>query len=311
MKKHLIVILLFSSIFVKAQDYNQYYDGINEAKLSIAQDSLDKGISQYFQTFEKFHFIFARDCYNSIELSALVKDTLKLEYFIRLGIKQGLDFNRILRMKNVTEFQNSTFIKKIEKEKESLESIYINSINWELRNEIIEMSKQDQMVRKRYYEAILFKRRKIGREWEALNKMQVEKLIDITKKHGFPGEKLIGVDTENMHFKIKNNNLSAGMPIVIFIHHFSQPNESYNSILINEIQSGNLNNEHYAIISDFQYTYGKEEFGPIPCYSERFRPKESIEKIDINRLAIGLLSLSNTNKLQNRNYITPSWRRLY
>jgi len=113
-----------------------------------------------------------------------------------------------------------------------------------------------------------------------------------------------------MHFKISDSDLSAGMPIIIFIHHYSQPNKSYNSILKNEIQSGNLNNEHYAIISDFQYTYGKEKFGSIPCYSIRFNPKESKEKIDENRLEIGLLSLSNTAKLQNRKYITPFWLRL-
>jgi hypothetical protein len=310
MKIFIIIILVFSSVFVKAQDYNEYYNGINKAKLFIAQDSLEKGISHYFSTFEKFDFIFVRDCYNAIELSALVKDSLNLEYFIRRGIKQGINFEQILRTKIVSEFQTSTFIKKIENEKDSLEKIYINSVNWELRNEIIEMFEQDQLIRKKYYSTFLLKRKKIGREWEVLNKLQVERLIELTKKFGFPGEKLIGIDTKKMHYKIDDNYMSAGMPIIIFIHHYSQPNESYNSILKNEIQSGNLYNEHYAIISDFQYTYGKEEFGSIPCYSKRFNPKESNEKIDINRLDIGLLSLLNTNKLQSRNYITPFWLKL-
>jgi hypothetical protein len=310
MKLFLIVILLFSSLIAKAQDYNEYYNGINNAKLMIAQDSLKTSLSYYFQTFEKFDFVFGRDCYNAIELSALAKDSIKLEYFIKRGIKQGLNFNYVLKMKNVSQFQNSTFIKTIEKEKDSLESIYTNSINWELRNEIIEMFEQDQMIREKYYEAILFKRKKIGREWEALNKRQVERIIEITKKQGFPGEKIIGIDTKNMHSKIRDNDLSAGMPIVIFIHHFSQPNKSYNSILKNEIQSGNLSNQHYATICDFQYTYGKEKFGSSPCYSKRFRPKDSKEEIDINRLEIGLLSLSNTSKIQSRNYITPFWIRL-
>tara|TARA_B100000809_G_scaffold17440_1_gene15485 strand:- start:4667 stop:5599 length:933 start_codon:yes stop_codon:yes gene_type:complete len=310
MKLSIIVILLFSSLIVKAQDYNEYYNGINNAKLMISQDSLKTSLSYYFQTFEKFDFVFARDCYNAIELSALAKDSIKLEYFIKRGIKQGLNFNYVLKMKNVSQFQNTTFIKKIEKEKDRLENIYTNSINWELRNEVIEMFEQDQIIREKYYEAILFKRKKIGREWEALNKIQVERIIEITKKHGFPGEKIIGIDTKKMHFKIRDNDLSAGMPIVIFIHHFSQPNKSYDSILKNEIQSGKLSNEHYAIICDFQYTYCKK-IGTSPCYSIRFRPKESKEQIDINRLEIGLLSLSNTDKLQSRKYITPFWRRLY
>ena len=123
MKLSIIVILLFSSFFVKAQDYNEYYNGINNAKLMIAHDSLKTSLSYYFQTFEKFDFVFARDCYNAIELSALAKDTIKLEYFIKRGIKQGLNFNYVLKMKNVSQFQNSTFIKTIATEKDSLESV--------------------------------------------------------------------------------------------------------------------------------------------------------------------------------------------
>ena len=73
MKLSIIVILLFSSLIVKAQDYNEYYNGINNAKLMISQDSLKTSLSYYFQTFEKFDFVFARDCYNAIELSALAK----------------------------------------------------------------------------------------------------------------------------------------------------------------------------------------------------------------------------------------------
>ncbi len=76
------------------------------------------------------------------------------------------------------------------------------------------MFKQDQLKRKRFYKAILLKRKKIGREWEALNKMRVERIIEITKDQRFPGEKLIGIYTKSMHFKINDNDLSAGMPII-------------------------------------------------------------------------------------------------
>lgn len=94
------------------------------------------------------------------------------------------------------------------------------------KNKIVEMFEQDQEMRAKYYDAILFQRIRIGREWEALNKRQVERLVDITRKYGFPGEKLIGIDTKQMHPKISDGNISAGMPIVILIHHYSQPNKS-------------------------------------------------------------------------------------
>ncbi len=89
----------------------------------LAQDSLERSLPFYFQTFEKFNFVFARDCYNAIELAAVAEDSIKLDYFIKRGMKQGLYLNQVLKMKNVLQFQNSTFIKKIEKEKGSLEAI--------------------------------------------------------------------------------------------------------------------------------------------------------------------------------------------
>jgi len=218
MNPKLWIILLFivpNALF--GQNYVDYYSRINNGRILAANKNTEESINSYFSTFEKFDFVFARDCYNAIELSAFSNDSLKLDYFIRRGIKQGLKFNQIMKIKNVAKFQKSTFIKIIEKEKDSLKNIYKNSINWELRNIIVEMFKQDQLIREKYYKAILFKRKKIGREWEALNKIQVHKLIEITKQYGFPGEKLIGIDTDKMHPKIVNNNISQGKLILLFL----------------------------------------------------------------------------------------------
>ncbi len=302
--------LIIVSINSIAQDYSEYYEGINNAKLALINADLEQAEDCYYQTFEDFDFVYARDCYNALEISTKLKHFDKINYFMKRCIKQGVEFAYLERQEMMSDYKKTTLYSEFLLNKDSLRNIYESKINWGIRNEIIEMFTKDQMIRKRYYKAILFKRRKIGRDWEALNKMQVERLIEITKKHGFPGEKLIGIDAKKMHHKINDFDLSAGMPIIIFIHHYSQPNESYNSILKPEIKKGNLWNEHYAIISDFQYTYGKQKYGLIPCYSLRFKPKESKEQIDRNRLEIGLLSWSNTKKLESRKYLTPFWIRL-
>ena len=310
-KTWIIVLYLMPNILF-GKNYFDYYKGINNGKLLAANQNIEASIQTYYSTFEKFDFVFARDCYNAIELAALAKDTVSLTYFIKRGIGQGLKFDQILKIKNITQFHNSAFLKAIEKDKKAHEKSYENKINWELREIIVKMFEEDQAMRKKYYEAALFKRRRIGREWEELNKIQIEKLIEITKQYGLPGERLIGVDTEEMHPKIHTSNYSAGMPIVLFIHHYSQPNKSYDSILFEQIKSGYLYNEHFATICDFEAAFGKNKFENYGYFAFKQTPKRINEKeINNRRKEIALLSINEFEKLSATKSFTKFWNRLY
>ncbi|TYB76166.1 TraB/GumN family protein [Bizionia myxarmorum] len=310
--KYWIILLTVLPNVLCSQNYLDYYKGINTGKLLLADNQPEASLNSYYTTFENFHFVFARDCYNAIEIAAFAKDSLKLDYFIRRGIQQGLKWNQINRIENISRFQYADFLKEIEKEKDRLENSYKESINWEVRNMITEMFQQDQEIRERYYEAILFKRNKIGRDWETLNKKQVEKLIEITATYGFPGEKLIGIDTNQMHDKIANANMSAGMPIVLFIHHYSQPNQSYSALLLEQIKTGNLYNEHFATISDFEAAFGKNKFENFGYFAFKHKPKViNVMEINKRRTEIALPSLTDMGKLNRLTTITKFWNRLY
>lgn len=307
-----IILLVILPNILLGQNYLDYYQGINNGRVLAGNNQVEKSIASYYSTFEKFDFVYARDCYNAIELSAFSMDTSKLDYFIKRGIKQGLEWNSILKIKNMSKFKNSTFLNKIFKEKDSLENLYSKSINWEIRNEIIEMFKEDQKMREKCYNALLIKRIKISRDWEKLNKKQVERLIEITQKHGFPGEKLIGIDKNEMHPKIISNNSSAGMPVVIFIHHYSKPNKSYSSLLLEQIKLGNLYNEHFAAISDFEAKFDRNKhtnFGYLAF--KQFPKKINHKKINKKRESIGLLSADQFQAINSTKLITKFWNRLY
>lgn len=307
------VCLLICSTQSLAQNYIEYYQGINKAKISLVEDDLEAAVTNYYQTFERFEFVFARDCFNALEVSSNLKDFQMIDYFLKRCLKQGVEFEHLQRDSMLYNYKQTDFWTELLLVKDSLRAIYKNNVNWEVRSEIIEMFTEDQRIRDLAHKNRfnIFRIRKLNREFEEIDRKLVLRLIEITKEHGFPGEKLIGIDNSNMHPKVHTERLSAGMPIVIFIHHFSQPNKPYNSILINEIKSGNLSNEHYATIADFQYIYGKEKFGKALCYSQRFSPKLDLEIIDKNRNKIELISVSNTKKLQRSKIITPFWRNLY
>jgi len=312
MKIIIYILLIIVPNFLFAQNYLDYYQGINNGKTSALNNNVEESMNSYFSTFEKFEFVFARDCYNAIELAVFNNDSLKADYFIKRGIKQGLKLNQILKIKNISKFQNSSFLNKISNEKDSLENFYTSSINWKLRNEIIKMFQDDQAIREKYYKAILFKRMRIGRKWEELNKEQVERLIEITKNYGFPGEKLIGIDTEKMHPKALNAKISAGMPILILIHHYSKPNKSYDSLLFEQIKTGNLYNEHFATICDFEAKFGKNKYETYGSFAFKHFPK-IIDENEINskRKEISLLSISEYKNLNSVKSITRFWNHLF
>jgi len=309
MKITIIIIFLLCSRLLIAQDYYEYYENINKAKLSLIEDSLEEGMNNYFETFEKFDFVFARDCYNALEVSSTLGDLGKIDYFLRRCLKQGIEFNLLQQDSILIDFKKTNAWQKILLEKDSLRSIYESNVNWGIRNEINKMFAEDQKIREltQKNRFNVFRIKKLNKQFEEIDHKLVLRILEITKDYGFPGEKLIGIDASNMHPKINSENLTAGMPIVIFIHHYSQPNESYNSLLINEIKKGNLLNEHFATISDFQYTYGKGNNREEYCYSVMFNPKLNIEIIDRNRNNINLLSVSKTNELKSKRLITPKY----
>lgn len=312
MKIFLWLTALFISYPSLAQNYVEYYHALNKAKVSVIEGDRATATNLYFDTFQKFEFAFARDCYNAIELAASAEDETKLVYFIKRGLQQGIPFEIIARMKSLESFKKTPFWKDVLQQKDSLRTLYNASINWEIRNEVTQMFREDQEIRERYYQVGILKRKKTGKQWEALNTTQVKRLIEITKQYGFPGERLIGLDTDEMHPKITTSSLSAGMPIVLFIHHFSQPNSSYDKLLLTQISLGNILNEHYATICDFEAKFGKNKYPNNGHYALKHTPKKfTSEEFTNKRNAIGLLSNDKLKEFGRVSGLIHFWKRLY
>ena len=306
----LTISLITSSVYT--QDALDYYKIINEGKGFALENDFESAIYSYHRAFENFDFAFARDCYNAIELSVLAHDTAKLDYFIKKAITQGIRTSDVENSGKINDYLDSAFYKSIKEKEDSLLHIYASNINRELRIEINQMFADDQKIRDEYYSATIFQRNKIRKRWESLNSKQVKRLIEITKQLGFPGENLIGLDRNEMHAKIRTTNYSAGMPIVILIHHFSQPNPSYDKLLMEEVKKGNLYNEHFATICDFEAEFGQDSFDNLGYFGIRHQPKKLDKNIlNVKREEIGILSFERLEALNQVKNLTKFWNRLY
>ena len=308
----IIFIICSATLNVSVNDVMQYYKNINEGKKFAIQGDWTSALNSYRSAFAIYDYPFARDCYNAIELSVTAKDTVNLEYFLQKSITRGIRIKDIESTGVTNHYLNNIFYKQIREKEDSLLTIYSSKINWEIRNEINQMFLEDQKMREEYYNSSFLNKRKRGKEWEALNKKQTERLIEITKQHGFPGEKLIGIDRNEMHSKINTNNYSTGMPIVILIHHFSQPNSSYDDLLEQEVKKGNIYNEHFATICDFEAEFGKSKYPHYGYYGLRHKPRKMDKHtLNLKRKNIGILSFEELEKLNQVKNLTKFWNRLY
>lgn len=310
--KYLIITLLLTATNVHAQNAIAYYEKINEGKLFSIENDFEAAAQSYQEAFENFDFAFARDCFNAIEVAVMIEDTVKLNSFIQKAIAHGIRTTDLEESGILREFSKFVFYRQIKDREDSLLLIYSSGINREIRSEINQMFTDDQKLREEYYAASIFKRNRIRKKWEDLNSQQVSRLIEITRQYGFPGEHLIGIDRSEMHPKIRTNNYSAGMPIVILIHHYSRPNQSYDSLLVEEVKKGSLYNEHFASICDFEAEFGKGRFENYGYYGLRHQASDPDKNaLNLRREAIGILKLEELEALNQVKNLSKFWNRLY
>jgi hypothetical protein len=295
------------------QNYLDYYNQINKAKLLVVDSNYSESVLVYQKTFDDYGFEYARDCINALEISFLTSQDSLTGYFMECALKRGVPISYFINNKKLTVFKTTQYWDLLVQNAPTLNEEYQTQINTEIRNEINQMFEKDQRIRKRYYHwSNLLFRSFIAKKWNNLNTKQVNRIIEITAQFGFPGEKLIGIDIPQYHEKIDSNQFSAGMPIIIMIHHYSQPNISFDSLLHYQVILGNLYNEHFASICDFEAKFGNNKFTCYGYYGLRQQPKNYIlSEFDQKRKKIGLLSSNQILKLNRSNIMTKFWNQLY
>ncbi len=306
------VFLIFFTFDSLAQDALVYYRAINKGRVAAVSEDYRVALKHYKAAFQGPITPFARDAYNALELSACAGDTAMFYFFAQKALTLGIRLRDLENLGLISEFLPKAISDALKMKEDSLVEIYERRIIPEIREEINAMFSADQEMRAKYYEATLLKRKKIGKEWEDLNTRQVERIIELTGLYGFPGEHLIGLDRTSMHEKVSTQNFSAGMPIVLLIHHYSQPNPSHDQLLLEELKRGNIHNEHFATICDFEAEFGKGNYPNEGYFGFKHVPKnKNDDLLDSRREKIGLLSVEMFEEIDKATCLTKFWKRLY
>lgn len=211
--KYLLFLYFFvMSGFVFSQNYIDYNRLITRAENHILDSNYYEALANYKEAFEQFDFVFAKHCYTALQIVSLSKDSTETIFFLRKGIKQGLELDLLNNAPFISNIsKNSWWNSFVNKEYDSLHTIYLSKINIRLRDQLIKLATLDQLYTKKLnkYRFRIIPQIIAYRNWKKeIGKLVEIELLPMIEKYGFPGEKLVGINS-NISFEdtISNNYL--------------------------------------------------------------------------------------------------------
>lgn len=318
MKTISILIVCLTMSFAFSQDYIKYNKLITKAENEILDSSYNEALAIYDQVLKKYDFVFAKDCYTALQIVSFSNDSVQAQFFLRKGIKQGLELDLLENAPFISRFSTLSWWKPfILSEYDSLHNIYLSKINLKLRDQLIKLATLDQLYTKKLnrYRFRIIHQIIAYRKWkkEIGNIVEIE-LLPLIEKHGFPGEKLVGIntnirfnDTTTNDFLISQIKKGIGGPesvnaYLILIHYISGRKNKLDFHLLENVRCGNLPAIQYASLQDFCMKYDSEIKSGYYNQWHRNPDTDAIINDNLNRLSIGLEDFETLRRKEKRNW---------
>jgi hypothetical protein len=224
MKTLILIIYLTITGFVSGQNLKQYYSNIYNAENCILNNEYDSCCFYYLKA-TLYKKLFAKDIYNYLVASIKARQFDISRMCIKELVKLGATSNSFSNNKTIRQYINNLSLK----EKQSLSKIK-TTYNELYRFELRKLQDRDQEVRK---DVTAYTKNK--ETTKKVDKENIERLINLIGKYGFPSEQKVGIDEESFqipHFPLLITHQRAG--------ELQQYN--FSSILTNAYQKGEINN---------------------------------------------------------------------
>lgn len=318
MKKFFITSLfswLLSSL--QAQNYIEYNKLITKAENHILDSNYNEALANYKEAFEQFDFVFAKHCYTALQIVSLSKESSETIFFLRKGIKQGLELDLLNNAPFISNIsQNSWWNNFVKNEYDSLHTIYLSKINIRLRDQLIKLATLDQLYTKELnkYRFRIIPQIIAYRNWKKeIGKLVEIELLPMIEKYGFPGEKLVGIntniweDTISKDFLISQTKKGLGGPEsvhahLILIHYISGRQNKLDFKLLENLKNGNIYAIQFASIQDFSIKYNSEVKMGYFNQWHRNPDTTAINQVNLNRISIGLEDFETLRRKEKRNW---------
>lgn len=341
MRLLLSVILLCNGLWLHAQDYFKYHEGIIKAEEQIfVKQQYDEGLKTYADVFKKYDFVFAHDCMMAMQI-ALYRNNEKLFLqFTTKAMQNGLMYKHF-------DSRMMAYFKKhpiYNKYKDSIAAIYrANRPHYLKRIDTVALGKMtqlfcnDQLIKNGLptLSATNNKRQYLPQIIETMH--QLQKLI---AERGYPSDKLIGIDCQNLlrelgttrmtpldyyrkykkdpccnigqsQFEFDEHNLSSSMIMPVIIHYGGDVKDRFDkrkylsypdSFYLRQIKNGYMHPKDLASLYDVGISNGGLYTGGVNISNG-----EKFFDVGIKGGAVRTINITDAeiNKLRKAYYIAP------
>ncbi|MEM6736029.1 MAG: hypothetical protein AAF620_08170 [Bacteroidota bacterium] len=301
MKKYSFVLILF--LYVGCSDekdntlepYPSYYHLIRGAKLDSKNGNITSALEKFAEAIEIVDYVHTHNFVWAAKEAKNIGNCKLAAKYIEKALRQGITdvpenltdeglLSDFLDCEMINKAQKSELIAMLKKDN--------SQINFYLKDMLDSLYNVDQRIRNEGSRS----------EIKRIDSLNINMLIDLINKFGFPDERLIGAKTAKNTF--------------IIILHFDSDTDNciLGGMLFNALHKGKLAPQNYAWVVDRRRYWGPEKQEPyyyeIPTQKLKNLTKKERDEIDKRRYAIGLKPLSEMNisfKEDGRVIVTDHW----
>lgn len=312
MKNYFFFLILSISIYSFSQktNYLDYHISINKAEeLFFIEQKTDSALFYYDKAFKEYDFIFVKDLVNAAQIA--IFSNKPYQKYIEKGFFYGL---KLSHLNNFPLFND--VLSDLKSQKKTLKKykiarkVYLSKIDFKYLDEVYKL-------------AIIDQKEKRKKNYDSLIHNSTNKIIEITLKKGFPGEKTIGIsdslvfseiNTKNLDLfeRIKNNpelsymtsdekSLSIKWPLILFIHNGCSYN-LYENVFLNQIENGNMHPRDVALLYDNQYRY----VNYFPNYCQNIK-LNGVYRLNLFTDYINNTNIEETNLMRKKLHIVSTF----
>ncbi|MCX2745592.1 hypothetical protein OO013_17050 [Mangrovivirga sp. M17] len=290
------------------QDYSYYHNQTILAETLISDRRFSEALEIYNNLFQTYDFVFLREYKISSQLAYFLNDRVGLEQYIRKGMEAGWTLKEIKKNPFLSDLKDDVIWKSLENSYPEHHKKYLERIDQTTREITHKMFKKDQA---KAFGALLrigdgAQERYAIRKFAPHSEKQMQMLIKILDKNGYPGERLIGNNYWMSTITSHHNSITQEYVKQDTLYHFIRPK------LQEEIKKGNISPYEFALIDDWHKAVISNR--SAPSYGFLNSPKRiSLAKTNQLRQLIGLRSVELRNKLVDiesetgMNFFLPDW----
>ena len=275
-------------------DYLAYHKQVNQALELTSKAHFVKAQEKLELIMKQYDFVFAKDYMIAAQLAAHNQDEVKAIQFLEKAVEGGCLLSCVPKLSVFDDLCKSAAWDSLKLKEKALRKNYIKSIETDLLTEICEryQFEQDRKGTKLYKTVVYdnFKRIK-----------------EITEEHGFPGERLLGLDYSRLAQKLDDCDFGNSKVVVTLLHYDSPIAELGEAFFLEAIRAGNLHPREFANIYNYEVSkvsvlYGKsnKSLESLPEYHFNFpfgKKIEDYKRVNKDRAKFEIVALEVDERL--------------